>query len=80
MDKKGKGKGKKADDWTVVGWVSMTKKGNIITVKSVDDPDDPDSESTLLGFVQPKTLAKMLDGDINGTPIKLPPDFDPDDE
>lgn len=82
---KGKGKAQKklddeapVDDWEVKGWLNTTRNGQVITVKLLDDPDDPESDSTLLGFVRVTTLKKLVYGDIQGVPMKLPPNFDPD--
>jgi len=58
----------KTDDWKIVGWISATKKqtkrGVLCSVK--------DAENNLVGWVLGDTLAKVLQGEVAGAPIKVP--------
>lgn len=60
-------------DWDVVGWISKTKSEKTYTITGIDDET---GESFLIGFVRKETLAKLTDGNINGVPIKTPPNVE----
>lgn len=59
------------DDWEIVGWLSSTKNGKVYTVS---EPQTAKGDSgDLIGFVRAESLERLVDGEINGVPIKRPP-------
>lgn len=66
----------KGDEWKVIGWLNPTKKGKVITLTT---PKTEDGEGgDLMGFIRVDSLERMLDDDIGGTPVKMPPKDDDD--
>lgn len=63
-----------ADDWELKGWLNMSKSGNMIKVSLGEG-----EQTEFVGLVSVKQMSRLMDGDISGTPIKMPPPQDDDD-
>lgn len=71
LTEKGKAQTKtqpKADDWTLKGWLNVSKSGSMIKVSLGEG-----EQAEFIGLVSVKQAERMLNGEIKGIPIKLPP-------
>jgi hypothetical protein len=57
-----------SDDWTLEGWLNVSKSGKMLKV-SIQEGE----ASRVIGLVSIRQAERLLAGEISGVPFKLPP-------
>ena len=70
------------DGWAIELWINSTKAGKVLAVSKPATPKQKKAGKSgdLVGFVSVKGIERVLDDEINGIPVKSPPEDDDDDE
>lgn len=66
---------READDWSLEGWLNISKSGKMVKVSRVNG-----EESEFIGLVSVRQIERLLAQEITGVPIKLPPETPEDSE
>lgn len=61
---------READDWSLEGWLNLSKSGKMVKVTRQQEGGEAD----FIGLVSVKQLERLLAQEITGTPIKMPPE------